>query len=266
MSALPGGFAIRKRGQGQVIADSRPYIQGDDMRHVDRGATARTGSLHVRTFHEERDRVSFLVADFRPSMLWGMRRAFRSVAAAEALAWLGWQAVEAGGRVGLFAVTGEEPVIVRTQGGVRGMLSVIGGMVRAHDVTLSLARANAESVPTAEPMLDEALSGLRRIVPRGATITIASALDGLGPEFGTVSGMLARHRTLRFVVVEEKALQELPAGYYPFRAADGTRRRAMFRRPGSGADVAESVGAYDCVRVDAGSLPGDALLRAGIQG
>ena len=37
-----------------------------------------------RTFHAERDRTVILIADFRPSMLWGTRRTLRSVAAAEA--------------------------------------------------------------------------------------------------------------------------------------------------------------------------------------
>ncbi|TXM93858.1 DUF58 domain-containing protein, partial [Methylobacterium sp. WL122] len=63
--------------------------EGDDRRHIDRNATARTGILHVRTHHDERDRAVVLLADFRPSMLFGTRRALRSVAAAEALASLG---------------------------------------------------------------------------------------------------------------------------------------------------------------------------------
>ncbi len=263
VSALPGGFAIRKRGQGQAIADSRPYIHGDDVRHVDRGATARSGTLHVRTFHEERDRVSFLVADFRPSMLWGMRRAFRSVAAAEALAWLGWQAVEAGGRVGLLAVTGQDQVIVRTQGGVRGMLAVIGGLVRAHDAAMADALAAPERSGTAalfaDPPLDEALSGLHRIVPRGASVTIASALDSLGPDFGSVIGVLAQHRIPRFMVIEDRALQDLPAGHYPMRGPDGARRSARFRQTSEVAEAPALIAGYDMLRLDAGVPPREAL-------
>ena len=49
---------------------------------------------------------TMLVADFRPSMLRGLIRAFRSVAAAEALVLVGWRVAEAGGQVGA------EPVAV----------------------------------------------------------------------------------------------------------------------------------------------------------
>ncbi|PIL21498.1 hypothetical protein P775_03965, partial [Puniceibacterium antarcticum] len=131
LSALPGGFVTKRRGHGQEVADVRAYVAGDDIRHLDRGATARTGALHVRQFQEERDRVTLLVADFRPCMLWGTRRAFRSVAAAEALAMIGWRGVAEGGRVGLFALGAGDPVVVPVRGRVRGMLGVIGGMVRA---------------------------------------------------------------------------------------------------------------------------------------
>lgn len=222
VSALPGGFAITRRGNGQEIADSRIYIQGDDMRHVDRGATARTGELHVRTFHEERDRVMFLVADFRPSMLWGMRHALRSVAAAHALAWQGWQAVEAGGRVGLLAITAGEQFLVPSRPRVSGMLAVIGGMVRAH--------AYAVQSGGADPDLADGLAGLDKLIPRGADIVIASALDQRGAEFDARLGALSRHRSPRFLVIGDRALRDLPAGTYPLRRADGARSRAIFRR------------------------------------
>ncbi|PUB19426.1 DUF58 domain-containing protein [Yoonia sediminilitoris] len=259
-SALPGGYAIRKRGQGTVIADSRIYMHGDDMRYVDRGATARTGHLHVRTFHEERDQVSFLVADFRPAMLWGMRRAFRSVAAAEALSWLGWQAVARGGRVGLMAITSSEPVIVRTRGGTRGMLAVIGGLVRAHDAAMDSAQARAADHSfAADPPLDQALAGLQRIVPRGASVIIASALDSVGTDFDSVIGQLSQHRAPRFLLIEDQALHNLPAGHYPLHGPDGNRRAARFRKSGTARGLPESLANHDVARIDAGMPPRDAM-------
>lgn len=265
-SALPGGHAVRKRGQGTVIADSRVYMSGDDMRYVDRGATARTGQLHVRTFHEERDQVSFLVADFRPSMLWGMQRAFRSVAAAEALAWLGWKAVERGGRVGLMAITSGDPVIVKTRGGTRGMLAVIGGLVKAHERAIDDAQAQAARGRTLQPdpPLDAAFSGLHRIVPRGASIILASALDQIGDQFQQVLGNLTRHRTPRFIVVEDGALTDLPTGYYPTSERGGRRRSALYSGQRQSKQLPTVVADYDAVRIDAGQAPHDAM--AGVSG
>lgn len=255
-SALPGGFAIRKRGQGQVTADSRLYTAGDDMRYVDRGATARSGALHVRTFHEERDRVVFLVADFRPAMLWGMRRAFRSVAAAEALARLGWQAVASGGRVGLLAITAGATEIVGTRGGTRGMLAVIGGLVRAHAAAL---RGPALS----DPPLDAALSGLRLVAPRGAVLVIASALDNPGAGFDAAIGRLAQHHRPRFLLVGDHALQQLPAGSYPIQGPDGQRRVARLRRQAVQGDGAQMVAGHPVWPLDAGLPTAEAL--AGVE-
>ena len=99
LAALPGGYLTKRKGTGQEIADVRLYVSGDDYRHLDRGTTARTGTLHVRQFQEERDRVVLLVADFRPSMFWGISNSFLSVAAAEALCLTGWRAVNDGARV-----------------------------------------------------------------------------------------------------------------------------------------------------------------------
>lgn len=300
LSALPGGFALRRRGQGQVIADSRPFVQGDDLRHVDRGATARTGTLHVRSFHEDRDRVCFLVADFRPSMLWGMQRAFRSVAAAEALCWIGWQAVEAGGRVGLLAATAEHRVIVPTRPGLRGMLSVIGGMVQAHDEAIKTAMARAasrvrsqggtatvgQSDLFAEPTLGQAVAGLSRVVPRGADVVLATALDTAGEAFEAWLGDFSQHRHPQFLLIEDGALHDLPAGHYPLRGADGSRRDLQFSgrttalaaarvnaraeaRTGAGAQVRVSLAAnplrYDLWRIDAGLPVQDAMRQAQYQ-
>lgn len=215
LSALPGGFTIKRKGNGQDVADNRAYVEGDDLRHLDRGATARTGVLHIRTFQEERDQVVLLVADFRPSMLWGMERAFRSVVAAEALAIIGWQAIEAGARVGLLAVTGTHSTYVPARGRVRGMLDVIGGMVRAHEQALGHGLE--------EPNLDELLDGIKRVVPSGAEIVIASGLDACGDGFDDLLGDLARRRDVRLVMVEDRAAQRLPPGVYPLETPDGRR-------------------------------------------
>lgn len=237
-SRLPGGFAIAKRGAGRTVADSRIYVAGDDARHVDRGATARTGKLHVRTFHEERDRMTVLAADFRPSMLWGMRRAFRSVAAAEALARVGWRAVDAGGRVGLLAVSAGAPVLVRARARRAGMLAVIGGMVSAHAAALAAAgAAGADPAALADPPLDMALAGLTRLAPPGAEIVVATSLDRRGAGFDDMIGALARRRAVRLLVIEDAALANLPAGRYPVAApedgagggAGGFSARGVFR-------------------------------------
>lgn len=217
LASLPGGFATRRKGHGLEVADMREYVAGDDIRHLDRGTTARTGRLHVRQFQEERDRVTLLVADFRPSMFWGLRRAFRSVAAAEALSLIGWHVVESGGRVGLLAITPDSPVIVPPRGRVRGMLDVIGGMVQAHGKALTMIR----ETPLLEPPLDQALLRAERLVPSGAEIVIASGFDAVGDGFRDRLDALAQRRSPRLLLVTDAEAVDMPRGRYPIRLADG---------------------------------------------
>ncbi|WP_372571822.1 DUF58 domain-containing protein [Ruegeria jejuensis] len=221
MAALPGGFVTKRRGQGIEVVDVREYVAGDDIRHLDRGTTARTGRLHVRQFQEERDRVSLLVADFRASMFWGLRRAFLSVAAAEALVMIGWHLVESGGRVALLAITPEAPVIVPPRGRTRGMLDVIGGLVQAHRNGLEAVLAGRQDALT----LDQALTRADRLAPTGAEIIVASGFDAPGSGLADRLDLLAHRRSPRLVLMTEAKTHEMPRGWYPIRLSDGRQKR-----------------------------------------
>lgn len=228
VSGLPGGLVTRRHGHGQEMADIRAYVPGDDIRHLDAGTTARTGHLHVRTYHDERDRTTLLVADMRPSMIWGLRRALMSVAAAEALALIGWQAVAAGGRVGLVALVGTQPVFVRPRGRTRGMLDVVAGLVRAHAAALDAAEED-------EPPLDGLLAAVARVAPTGAEVALASGFDVPGPGLDATLGDLGRRLRLRLIEIGDAAERHLPAGAYPI-VWQGRRTLAGRRATASATD------------------------------
>ncbi|SMC55575.1 DUF58 domain-containing protein [Primorskyibacter flagellatus] len=249
LAALPGGFAIRRKGHGQEVADVREYVAGDDIRHLDKGTTARTGALHVRQFHEERDRVSLLVADFRPSMLWGISRAFRSVAAAEALCLIGWRIVVEGGRVGLLAMLPDGQVVVAPRGRARGMLDVIGGLARAHDMALqSVIDGHSE-----DRTLDEALSRTERLVSAGAEVLIASGFDHMGEGLADRLSSLARRRVPRLIRVVDGATDNLPAGRYPIRLPDGRRIRVAMHDKSATPPEMETIAGRPALLVNAGA-------------
>lgn len=195
-TALPGGLVTKRKGAGLETADLRPFSHGDDPRHIDRNATARTGVPQVRTFHAEQDRVLILIADFRPSMLWGTRRTLRSVAAAEVLCLNGWQGVGDGGRVGLIAATAGDPVLTPPKGRDRGMISVIGAMVRAHEAAVAAPAVS-------DPPLADTLAMAARIVPRGAEIVLATAFDAPGDAFADASQALNRRGDLRILRITD---------------------------------------------------------------
>lgn len=250
LAALPGGFATRRKGHGLEVADMREYVAGDDIRHLDRGTTARTGRLHVREFQAERDRVTLLIADFRSSMLWGLRRAFRSVAAAEALALIGWNVVESGGRVGLMAIGPGALVVVPPNGRTRGMLNVIGGLVKAHEQCLG-ATAMGQG---GDPALDQSLARADRLVPSGAEIVIASGFDMPGSGLEDRLNALARRRVPRLVLVTDAQASQLPPGRYPVRMADGRRLRVSLAgsEPVAG-DLVREIAGHAALVLDAGA-------------
>lgn len=214
-AALPGGHATRAKGQGIEVADVRDYSPGDDIRHLDRSSTVRTGRLHIRQFQAELDRVRFLVADMRGPMLWGLKRAFLSVAAAEALVLDGWPLIESGGRLGLLAITERDLVVVPARTRARGMLDVIGGLVRAHATALQDAQDGVEEALS----LDVALRRLDRVAPSGSEIVIASGFENPGPGLVQVLDDLSQRRSLRLFRVT--STENLPAGRYPIRLDDG---------------------------------------------
>lgn len=249
LAALPGGFATRRKGQGLEVADTREYVAGDDFRRLDFGTTARTGVLHVRQFQEERDRITLLVADFRPAMLWGIRRAFRSVAAAEILSVIGWNVVESGGRVGLLAVLPDDVLIVPARGRARGMLDVIGGLVEGHDTALRRLQAGC----TTDPALEDALVRVDRLIPAGAEMVMASGFDSLGAGFADRIEDISRRRLLRLIHVTDAVGASLPKGRYPIRLPDGTRHH--IRKRMEAGDTAENqtwVAGHAAIVVDAG--------------
>ena len=60
-------------GAGTELAQLRPYQVGDDVRHIDAAATARTGEPHVRLHVPERTLTTWIVLDVSPSMAFGTR-------------------------------------------------------------------------------------------------------------------------------------------------------------------------------------------------
>jgi len=68
---LQGDFRTLFYGDGLDFADLREYQLEDDIRHIDWNVTARTNSLHVRQYVEDRDITAWFLVDLSPSMGFG---------------------------------------------------------------------------------------------------------------------------------------------------------------------------------------------------
>ncbi|MBN2647490.1 MAG: DUF58 domain-containing protein [Thiotrichales bacterium] len=89
---LQGVQWSRQQGSGSEFAESRPYAQGDEIRHLDWRLMARSGEVFSRRFEESRQAQWVLLVDLREPMWFGTRRQFK---VSQMLNWLGlvvWQA------------------------------------------------------------------------------------------------------------------------------------------------------------------------------
>lgn len=249
LAERPGTTATPRRGQGHEIRELRPFAEGDDPRHIDAAATARTGMPQVRSFHDDRERSVTLIADFRRPMLWGTQGALRSVTAARALAVAGWQAVLQGGAVGVVALTDAGPVAQLPRPRHRGMALASGCLARAHEAALAAAETGAETGTepggaAARPLAPDLLRAARQ-VPRGASVMLATGLDDPGEGLDAALAALSGRGPLRLLLVEDRFEIAPPDRALPCFTADGPayagfaelpalrdRRAARLSRPG----------------------------------
>jgi len=96
-----GNYASAFRGGGLEFEESRPYAPGDDVRHLDWSASARTGELYVKRFRAERNQTLLFALDASASMAFGTTGRSKAETAAHAIALLAAAAGRAGDRCGL---------------------------------------------------------------------------------------------------------------------------------------------------------------------
>jgi uncharacterized protein (DUF58 family) len=68
---LQGGYRTPRRGSGLDFHGLRPYVEGDDARHIDWNVTARLDEPQIREFNEDRELTTWLVLDRSASMVVG---------------------------------------------------------------------------------------------------------------------------------------------------------------------------------------------------
>lgn len=95
-----------RRGHGLEFADYRVYTPGDDFRHIDWGAYARTDRLYVRQFREEQDLNVIVILDASASMAYP-EGSGKFVTARDLALALGYVAMSDGDSV-MFSILGRE--------------------------------------------------------------------------------------------------------------------------------------------------------------
>jgi uncharacterized protein (DUF58 family) len=215
-SVIAGAHRSRFRGRGMDYQESRHYQAGDDIRNMDWRITARAGRPHVKLYEEERERPVVTLLDLGPSMFFGTRGAFKSVAAARLAALIGWAAIANHDRIGALLFNGEHHEL-QPAGGRPSVMRLIRALVKAGDPAAGLAH-------DAEPgALSKALARLRRVARPGSLVFLISDFYATDHETGRHLGQLCRHSdVVACQVVDPLEMAPPPAGRYGITDGDRT--------------------------------------------
>jgi uncharacterized protein (DUF58 family) len=121
---LPGDRRAAGVGIGTELAQLRPYEVGDDVRHIDPAATARTGQAHIRMHVPERALTTWIVLDVSPSMAFGTARRLKADVAEGVALVFGRLGVRRAGSVGLVAFGAEVPRVLPPRGSKPGIVAL----------------------------------------------------------------------------------------------------------------------------------------------
>ncbi len=239
---IEGEVAVRGRGQGSEFDSLREYVPGDDARAIDWRATARRGTVAVRTYRPERDRQVICVLDTGRTSAGRVGDGTRLDHYLDATLLLATVATRAGDRVGLLAHDAVARLTLTPTGSGPGGASGASGRG-------TLARLT-EAMATLEPALLEAdqratVAAILRSTRRRSLVVLFTELAPAVVEEGLIPALpaIASRHTVVVAALRDPRLAELAAGradagaVYAAAAAErtlGDRRRlsALLRRNG----------------------------------
>lgn len=207
-----GSHLSKLRGRGMEFDEVRTYQPGDDVRSIDWRVTARTTEPHTKLYTEEKERPVMLCLDYRRSMRFATRGAFKSVAASRIAALLAWAASLNGDRIGGLLFNDQQHTSLKAQRGKHAVLNLFHRMSEMHEQI---------SERTADDRLANQLSYLRHLCRPGSLVFIASDFQPLSNNSEKHLIELSRHCEVVLIHMYDPIEAELPAaGLYRFKDAN----------------------------------------------
>lgn len=196
----PGDRRATGVGAGTELAQLRAYELGDDVRHIDPAATARTGQPHVRVHVPERALTTWIVLDVSPSMAFGTARRLKADVAEGVALVFGRLGVRRAGSVGLVAFGATEPRVLAPRGSKPGIVA--------------LARMLAEGVAPDGQHDREGLAGallrLGRMAVRPGLVVVISDFRDQQAWQRPLGSLRVRHSMIAVEITDPREA-ELPA-------------------------------------------------------
>ncbi|MCK9533764.1 MAG: DUF58 domain-containing protein [Pseudomonas sp.] len=203
-SALLGLHRSRLRGRGMDFDQVRAYQAGDDARSIDWRVTARTGEVHTKVFHEERERPTFILVEQSLHLFFATTGCFKSVLAAQAASLFAWASLQHNDRVGGL-VFGDSHVTHTPAH--RNKHSVLHFLHTIADANQRLQQPMTH--PASNP-LPEALQQARRLMRPGSLIILICNERHLNEESSQLLRRLAQHSELILLPLSDPLEHCLP--------------------------------------------------------
>ncbi len=212
---LSGQYHSTFKGSGLEFEEVTPYHEGDDERHIDWNVTARTGTLHVKRFIEEREMSLFLVVDNRLAMRFGSRQRLKQDLTVEFSALIAFSALRNQDRVGLVTF-GPGPHL---------MLPARRG--RQHALLLIRQLLNPLDRPVKDQdTLDSTLQKLNHLMKRRGIVFVLSDFMDVG-SLDTLKYLNQRHECIA-VQLKDPLEESLPdVGWVNFQDPESGQQRLI---------------------------------------
>jgi uncharacterized protein (DUF58 family) len=207
------------KGRGMEFDEVREYQPGDDIRTIDWNVTARTGSLHVKKFIEERELTVLILFDASGSFDFGSGLKLKREIAAEVGAVLAFSAIRNNDKVGLLVFTDEIESFVPPRKGRKHVLRIIREILhfrpRSKGTDLNLALEHA-----------------MRMVRRHSVMFCISDFRDTGYE-RAITVANRKHDMVAISITDPKEMEIPPVGLIEVEDAEtGNRRILDFRSTG----------------------------------
>ncbi|MGY8852568.1 MAG: DUF58 domain-containing protein [Pseudomonadales bacterium] len=202
---MNGQLRSKHQGRGMDFSEVRLYQPGDDIRSIDWKVTARTSKTHTKVFQEERERPVLILVDQGPSLYFGSRVRFKSVAAVRLAALLGWAALDQGDRVGGIVFNDQTHLETRPRRSRKSLLRLI------HDCLSFNHRLGEPEHAQPHNHFSDMIMAAQRTSRHGSLIFIISDFSSFGPDLETRLNQLGRHNDLHGIQVVDPLDRELPA-------------------------------------------------------
>lgn len=194
-----GANSSQQRGSGLDFVESRPYQIGDEPRHIDWRATARSGRPYVRIFHEEQTPSACFLLDRRPSMLFGTRRRLKVTQAARLAVFLAAFEARRGAEIGAMTLTD-----------TIHWLPPISGLTGIQHIAQLVSEACPPARQSTGISLDKALSHLAEHLPDGTNIYLLSDFHDLSDRVLPALSQLGQLHNVRALNIHDDAESSLP--------------------------------------------------------